>query len=464
MQESNSSYKAPPVQKEKPVSDPLETSRTIIELLAGGVAGRNFAVRFWDGSEDAPAQAQPEFTLTLGFPGALRRMLLPPTELALAEAFIRRDWDADDLGAAFGMQQAFAAASSPLKAARLLPLLRSLPLDDLPPEAILQRPKPGITSGRIHSKTQDANDVRSHYDLGNDFYGLFLDANMVYSCAYFESPTDTLERAQTAKLELICRKLRLQPGERLLDIGCGWGGLLIHAAQHHGVHGTGITLSERQAELARERIRSAGLEDQIQIEVRDYRDLPAKTRFDKIVSVGMVEHVGRPNIRTYFQTAYRLLAPGGVFLCHSIVETRTPQGGIPKLVHALTWRSTSFLHHYIFPGGETPYPSELLVAAEAAGFEPRDLESLREHYALTAQHWAARLEAHHDEASQLVGEATYRAYRLYLNAVIRTFQARVNGLNQILLSKPHEDGSSGLPLKRTDWYNPPLQVTASSQP
>ena len=432
----------------------LETSREVVELLAGPVASRGFTVRWWDDSEDVSAPSR--FTLTLGHPGALRRMLMPPTELALAEAFIRKDWDADDLNAAFGMQEAFASASSPAKVARLLPLLRSLPTDDLPPEAQLQRPKPGFKSGRLHTKEQDANDVRSHYDLGNDFYQLFLDANMVYSCAYFETPSVSLEAAQTAKLELICRKLRLQPDEHLLDIGCGWGGLLIHAARHYGVRGTGITLSERQAELARERIREAGLEERIDIQVHDYRDLPRGTSFDKIVSVGMVEHVGRPNIKTYFKTAYKLLAPGGVFLCHSIVETRVPQAPLPKLVHALTWRSTSFLHHYIFPGGETPYPSELLSAAESVGFEPRDLESLREHYTITAQHWAQRLEMNREEAERMVGEATYRTYRLYLNAIVRTFKTRVNGLNQILLSKSFADGSSGLPLKRTDWYETPI--------
>lgn len=457
-QQSNDFTPLPPPQQTaqlnttQTIQSPLEISRSIVELLAGAVAGRGFAVKWWDGSLDAPLA--PRWTLTLGHPGALRRMLMPPTELALAEAFIRKDWDADDLGAALGMQQLFASASNPAKLARLVPLLRSLPTDDLPAAARLERPKPGLSSGRLHSKAQDASDVRSHYDLGNEFYQLFLDDQMVYSCAYFQTPDVSLHAAQTAKLELICRKLRLHPNERLLDIGCGWGGLLIHAARHHGVRGTGITLSLRQAELARERVKEAGLEDRITIEVMDYRDVPAATPFDKIVSVGMVEHVGRANIRSYFKAAHRLLAPGGVFLCHSIVEIRTPPALLSKLVHALTWRNTSFLHHYIFPGGEAPYPSELLSAAESEGFEARDLESLREHYALTAQHWAQRLEDNQALAITLVGEPTYRTYRLYLRAVIRTFQTRVNGLNQILLSKPFSNGSSGLPLKRTDWYEP----------
>ncbi len=457
-QQSNEFTKQPPphttaqTKTAQPTPSPLETSRAIVELLAGAVSGRGFAVRWWDGSTDAPIT--PRWTLTLGHPGALRRMLLPPTELALAEAFIRKDWDADDLGAALGMQQLFASASSPAKLARLVPLLRSLPTDDLPAAARLERPKPGLSSGRLHSKAQDASDVRSHYDLGNEFYQLFLDEQMVYSCAYFETPNVSLETAQTAKLELICRKLRLQPDERLLDIGCGWGGLLIHAAQHHGVRGVGITLSLRQAELARERIKAAGFEDRISIEVRDYRDLPSAAPFDKIVSVGMVEHVGRANIPAYFRTAYRLLAPGGVFLCHSIVEIRAMEAVLTRMFHTLTWRNTSFLHHYIFPGGEVPLPSELLNASERAGFEVRDLESLREHYALTAQHWAQRLEDNRARALNLVGEPTYRTYRLYLRAVIRTFATRVNGLNQILLSKPDNNGSSHLPLKRTDWYEP----------
>lgn len=428
------------------------TSGTILETLAGPVTRRNFAVRWWDGTVDTPPGA-PRFTLELNRPGALRRMLLPPTELNLAEAFIRQDFDVTgNLEAALGLNDAFRAASSPIIAARLVPMLRSLPTDDLPLEARLERPRPGLMSGHVHTKSQDASDVRSHYDLGNDFYALFLDSRMVYSCAYFQTGTEDIDTAQAAKLELTCRKLRLHPNDHLLDIGCGWGGLVIHAARHHGVRATGITLSERQAELARERVRQAGLEDRVSIEVRDYRDWPDGTRFDKIVSVGMVEHVGRANVRAYFETAHRLLEPGGVFLCHGIVEARTTLAPVPRLIERLTWRRNSFLHHYIFPGGEVLYPSELRSAAESAGFEPRDLESLREHYALTARHWWHRLEAHRDDAIQLVGEPTYRAYRLYLAAVIRTFQTRVNGLTQILLSKPTDAGSSHLPLTRTDWY------------
>jgi cyclopropane-fatty-acyl-phospholipid synthase len=428
------------------------TSGAILELLAGPVAQRDFAVGWWDGSVDAPGASTARFTLVLNRPGALRRMLLPPTELNIAESFIRQDFDVEgDLEAALGLDASFRAAGSPANIARLVPMLRSLPTDDLPPDAVLERPRPGL-SGHVHSKTQDATDVRSHYDLGNDFYALFLDSRMVYSCAYFETGAEDLDTAQAAKLELTCRKLRLRPGQRLLDIGCGWGGLVIHAAQHHGVHATGITLSERQAELARERVKQAGLEDLVKIEVCDYRDLKPGTRFHKIVSVGMVEHVGRPNIRAYFETAHQLLEPGGVFLCHGIVEARTTLPPVPRLIERLTWRRTSFLHHYIFPGGEVLYPSELLAAAEASGFEPRDLESLSEHYALTARHWWRRLEANREEAIKLVGEPTYRAYRLYLAAVIRTFKTRVNGLTQILLSKPMDGGSSGLPLTRTDWY------------
>lgn len=443
-----------------PEIDHRSTSSAILEMLAGPVAQRDFAVRWWDGTVDAPSH-QARFTLLVNRPGALRRMLLPPTELNLAEAFIRKDFDVSgNLEAALGLEASFRAASSPANIARLVPMLRSLPSDDLPPEAKLERPRPGLLSGHVHTKAQDANDVRSHYDLSNDFYALFLDSRMVYSCAYFETGNEDIDTAQAAKLELICRKLRLRPGERLLDIGCGWGGLVIHAARHYGVYATGITLSERQAELARARVREAGLEDRVHIEVRDYRDLPSDAPFDKIVSVGMVEHVGRTNIRTYFETTNRLLKAGGVFLCHGIVEARTTLPPVPRLIERLTWRRNSFLHHYIFPGGEVLYPSELLSAAEIAGFETRDLESLREHYALTARHWWHRLEAHEAEAIDLVGEPTYRAYRLYLAAVIRTFEKRVNGLTQILLSKPEEDGSSHLPLTRTDWYEAPKAHSA----
>ncbi len=344
-----------------------------------------------------------------------------------------------------------ASLRSPLEVTRLVTRLLSLPTNDLPADAKLERPKPKNT-GSLHDKKNDASNVRAHYDLGNDFYALFLDRRMVYSCAYFETGSESLDAAQEAKLELICKKLRLSPGERLLDIGCGWGGLAIYAAQHYGVRATGITLSEPQAELARARAEALGLSHLVQIEVRDYRDFPPNIQFDKIVSVGMIEHVGRSNLARYFDETAHLLRPGGLFLCHGIVDTRKPLGPIANAIEQRTWRRWSFLEQYVFPGGEVLRPSEMLSAAETAGFEVRDLESLREHYALTARHWSNRLEAHRDAVIHLVGEKTFRVYRLYLAAVVHTFVSRRNGLNQILFAKTLADGSAKVPLTRADLY------------
>jgi cyclopropane-fatty-acyl-phospholipid synthase len=430
----------------------LGTARSVLEQLFGPPENRSFAVRFWDGSFDGPAGSA-NSTIELHRPGALRRMLLPPTELNLGEAFVREDFDVrgDLVGVASLEGHLNASLRSPFQVVRLVTQLLSLPTNDLPSDAKLERPKPRNT-GALHDKSNDATNVRAHYDLGNEFYSLFLDRRMVYSCAYFETGTETLEAAQEAKLDLICKKLRLSAGERLLDIGCGWGGLVIHAAQRYGVRATGITLSEPQAELARARVEALGLSHLVQIEVRDYRDFPPNLQFDKIVSVGMVEHVGRANIAQYFAETAQLLKPGGLFLCHGIVDTRKPPGTIANAIEQRTWRRWSFLEQYVFPGGEVLRPSEMLHAAETAGFEARDLESLREHYAITARHWFNRLEANRDAVTRLVGEKTFRVYRLYLAAVVHTFVSRRNGLNQMLFAKTLADGSARLPLTRADLY------------
>jgi cyclopropane-fatty-acyl-phospholipid synthase len=430
--------------------DHLETSRSILTLLFGPVETRTFAVRWWNGSMDHPDR-EPQFTLEFHRAGALRRMLWRPSELSLAEAFLRKDFEViGDIEAATALETQFSkSARTLLGLVRLMPLLSRLPTDDLSNQAEPLRFK--ASNRPEHSRTSDAEEVRSHYDVGNNFYALWLDQQMIYSCAYFETGTEDIDTAQEAKLEHICKKLRLEPGEHLLDIGCGWGGLVIHAAQRHGVRATGITLSEPQAEFARERIRELGLTN-IQIEVRDYRDFPAAVQFDKIVSIGMVEHVGRRNIARYFAETSRLLKPGGVFLCHGIIEVRPPRTPLLAWLEARTWRKRSFLQHYVFPGGEVLPISDLLHAAQRAGLEARDLENLREHYALTTRHWRERLEAHQADVMRLVGEPTYRVYRLYLGAVARSFRVGRNGVAQMLLSKPTSDGSSRLPLTRSDWY------------
>ncbi|HET9918535.1 MAG TPA: cyclopropane-fatty-acyl-phospholipid synthase family protein, partial [Ktedonobacteraceae bacterium] len=265
---------------------------------------------------------------------------------------------------------------------------------------------------------------------------------MVYSCAYFATPDDDLDTAQQRKLDYLCRKLRLQPGERLLDIGCGWGGLVIYAAQHYGVEAYGITLSQPQAELAQQRIREAGLTDRCRVEMRDYREVQEREAFAKIVSVGMFEHVGEALLSTYFQQAWQLLQPGGVFLNHGIASNGTQRAQT----------ETSFNQKYVFPDGELVPISTTLRVAELSGFEVRDVESLREHYALTLRHWVRRLEAHAQEARRATDDVTYRIWRLYISGSIYAFLTGRANIYQTLLAKP-EHGNSRLPLTRGDWYD-----------
>jgi cyclopropane-fatty-acyl-phospholipid synthase len=281
--------------------------------------------------------------------------------------------------------------------------------------------------------------VTYHYDVSNDFYALWLDRSMVYSCAFFKSSEDGLDTAQAQKLDYLCRKLRLRPGDRVLDLGCGWGALLMHAARNYGVHAFGITLSVPQAEFARERIREAGLDDLCKIEVCDYRDLP-RQEYDKLVSVGMFEHIGAALLPEYFRRAWSLLRPGGVFLNHGIAASATFRQNGP-----------SFMDKYVFPDGELVPINVTLRAAEACGFEVRDAESLREHYALTLRRWVRRLEGRAPEARSIVGEITYRVWRLYMSGSAHAFANGRLNLYQVLLSKP-EDGDSQLPLTRADWY------------
>ncbi|MGE0704899.1 MAG: class I SAM-dependent methyltransferase, partial [Vicinamibacterales bacterium] len=430
--------------------------------LFGPPARRTFAVRLWDGTVDTPSTGTPpRFTLALRRPGALRRMLVPPSELALGEAYLRDDFDIEgDVEAAVGLGTVVTRIRSPLALVGLLPRLLALPTDDLP--AI---PRPDILAelGRRspeHSKPRDAAAVRYHYDVGNDFYGLWLDRRMVYSCAYFETGDEDLDTAQAAKLELICRKLRLKPGERLLDIGCGWGGLVQYAAERYGVEATGITLSEPQANLARRLIAADGLADRCRIDVRDYRDLPASASFDKVVSVGMVEHVGRARLPTYFAEAYRLIRPGGLFLNHGIVIPRALRfPPLARRVEQLRGGWGAFIQRYVFPDVELLAPCEMIGFGEQAGFETRDVENLREHYAVTLRHWVRRLEARHAETASLVGQRNYRIWRLYMAASAHGFATAKIGVVQLLFSKPDLLGTCHLPLTRADLYR---EVTEAS--
>ncbi len=315
----------------------------VLEDLFGPPSGRSFALRLWDGTIEGPqAGHEPRFTLVLRRPGALRRMLLPPTELALGESYLRDDFDVEgDLEEATQLADLISARlRSPTLLARLVHRLRKLPADDLPENGDSRSASNRIRD-RLDSRKRDAAAVRSHYDVGNEFYALWLDRRMVYSCAYFKTGQEHIDVAQEAKLDYICRKLRLKPDESLLDIGCGWGSLVLYAAQRYGVRATGITLSEPQADLARERVAEAGLADRCRVAVQDYRDLPQGAVFDKVVSVGMFEHVGRAKLPTYFGQAYRLTRPGGLFLNHGIVTLSTRPAPVRAVEKALSARTVS---------------------------------------------------------------------------------------------------------------------------
>jgi len=413
----------------------------LLNRLSDGYTPRDFAIRFWDGTIAGPDPGQEaRFTLVLNHEGALRRMLSPfHQKYALGEAYIFGDFDVEgDLSAFILLLKHWIEKKWTWREkVGLLKQVLSLPGGG-PRHSDLHAAR---LSGRRHSLERDRQAITYHFDLSNDFFELWLDKRMVYTCAYFRSASDDLDTAQEQKLDLVCRKLRLRPGERLLDMGCGWGGLVQFAAERYGVDAVGVTLSRAQAEFAGKRIRQAGLEGRCRVEHGDYRGIKDSRGFDKVVSVGMIEHIGGKGLPEYLRIAWRMLRTGGVFLNHGISACAViPE---PK------WRA--FGRKYVFPDGELVPVSQLLHEAEAVGFEVRDVENLREHYALTLEHWARRLEARQAEAVAATDEVSYRIYRLYLTAVALSFRNRTAGLHQCLFSKP-DRGRAGVPLTREDWY------------
>ncbi len=410
---------------------------SLLERLLTAYPRRDFQVRLWDGTTWG-MEEQPRFTLVLKDPEALRTIFLDPSELTLGEAYIYDDFDIEgDIEAAFDLADHLLSRQSGvherLQMAAVLHMLPSHNRQRAGPQAVSLR-------GAVHSKSRDRQAIGYHYDLPASFYAIWLDRRMVYSCGYFAKPEEDLDTAQQRKLDYICKKLRLRQGDRLLDIGCGWGGLLIHAAAHYGVEAVGITLSVPQAELARERIQQAGLSERCRVEVCDYRDLESTPRYNKIVSVGMFEHVGEARLAEYFSRAWNLLPPGGLFLNHGIAYSATYRRQGP-----------SFMERYVFPDGEMVPISTSLRAAEMSGFEVRDVESLREHYALTLHHWVQRLETHAEEARRIADERTYRIWRIYMAGSAHAFRCGRLNVFQALLSKSTQ-GQCGLPLTREDLY------------
>jgi len=408
---------------------------------------RGFAVRLWDGTVLAPAPgAGAPGRVALAHPRALDALLPPASERRLSEAVL--DGDIELEGDAIGLLEAAARWEGPRVRASLVPALASVAL-----QRALARVERGAFGarlvGRAHSVARDRDAVRHHYDLSDDFYRLFLDPQLVYSCAYFASGRESLEDAQRAKLDLVCRKLGLRRGERFLDVGCGWGALVEHAAVRYGVDGLGITLSENQLAEARRRLARTPADVHASAAAADYRTLGEGERFHKVASVGMMEHVGRARLGEYFAAVHRVLEPGGLFLNHAIADT---ESGVATLPWA-SRREGGFIDRYIFPDSELVPIGEVVMAAERAGFEVRDVESLREHYAETLAAWLGGLEQRFDEAVALVGRRRARAYRLYLASSAAAFRLARISVFQLLLAKRSATGRlEVMPRCRGDWY------------
>ncbi|MDP8977924.1 MAG: cyclopropane-fatty-acyl-phospholipid synthase family protein, partial [Actinomycetota bacterium] len=395
--------------------------------------GVSMPLRLWDGT--TLGSDDEGFRIVLRHPWSLRAMLLPPSDLSAGEAYLDDDIDLE--GDAVGLMEVGArmqrAGLTRVDQARLARQLLRLPR---PPRR--SHPLRARLRGARHSRARDRAAIAHHYDLDQRFYEQFLDRRLVYSCAYFGTPDEDLETAQLRKLDVVCRKLRLRPGRRLLDIGCGWGSLLLHAAREYGVVGVGATLSRTQAEAGRQRAEEAGLGDRVDIRLMDYRDLTGT--FDAVASIGMFEHVGVDHLGEYFRAAHRLTAPGGLFLNHGIV-TGHNQGN-----QALHGRS--FAAKYVFPDGALAPAWRAAREMEEAGFELIDVEQLRPHYELTLRHWVRRLERNHEAAVAAASEVRYRVWRSYMAASALGFARGDMGLAQVLGSKGHD-----LPLGRS-WMLP----------
>jgi len=412
----------------------------ILKLIFGPRDRWDFAVRLWDGTTLA-GTGHPRFTLVLNDPSALRTAFTPPLDLNPGKAYVEGIIDIE--GNAEAAVDVMAHALSDVSPQRIAALgIRLLRLPKSPPSD--SHPHPQLR-GRMHSRVRDAAAIGFHYDQPVSFYRMFLGEDLVYSCGYYDEGIDSLEDAQRAKVDYTLRKLRLRPGERLLDIGCGWGTLVIRAAKIFGAQALGITLSRRQFEEARRRIADAGLEGRASVELCDYRDLSGRT-FDKVVSVGMVEHVGRSRLAEYFRAALRALRPGGFFLNHGIADETPRRRG---------FRSSGFLARYVFPDGELIPISAMLEFAERNGFEVRDVENLREHYARTLRDWVANLERNREAAIAATDERTYRVWRLYMAGSAQGFNRGSMGLFQSLLGKPDVEGRTPVPSTRRDLYRTP---------
>ncbi len=424
-----------------PPTPAAESAATIIEPLLTTLLGGDVPLRIelWDGSSLGPDTSPA--TIRLHSAEAVRHLLWAPGELGLARAYVSGALTADgDLitGIAALRGASVAAKDAPRILPEALHVAREFGVTGRP------RTMPRIEArpqGRRHSRRRDATAIGHHYDVSNEFYRLVLGESMTYSCARFTTPESSLETAQASKHELICRKLGLaeSPGRRLLDIGCGWGSMAIHAAKHHGAHVVGATLSAEQAAFAREAVSAAGVDDLVEIRQVDYRELRGE-RFDAVSSVGMFEHVGASRADEYFLVVRSVLGPHGRFLNHAISSV-----GGSKLPRR------SFMARYIFPDGELHDVGDVVLRMERAGFEVRDVESLREHYAKTLQGWIANLERGWESAVVLVGSERARAWHLYMAGSVVGFTDGGINLHQVLGVVADADGNSAMPATRDGW-------------
>ena len=414
----------------------IARATALLEAIFGDAFRRDFAVRLWDGTTLPTTTDRTDFTLLVNTPGALRSAFTPPLERNAGGTFVTGGLDVEgDLTAAITRLNAANDSRTALQKVRIALLLLRLPRDPrrVPPGAQLH--------GKVHSRDRDRAAISYHYDHPIEFYRTFLDRDLVYSCAYYDDGITTLDGAQQAKLAYVLDKLRVEPGMSFLDIGCGWGSLVIAAARR-GAQALGITLSRVQYEEANRRIAALRLGDRARVEFRDYRDLQGLT-FDRIASIGMVEHVGRRFLPVYYGSAIAALRPGGLFLNHGIAEQSPGRNAPPN----------PFIERYVFPDGDLVPAAESLVLAERTGFEIRDVENLREHYARTLRAWVANIERNRDVAIAAAGEAAYRVWRLYMAASAVSFDNASIGVYQSLLARPSVDGRVAIPQTRRDLYS-----------
>jgi cyclopropane-fatty-acyl-phospholipid synthase len=411
----------------------------VLRFLAArlGPEGLPLRLRFWDG-ETVELGPAPKITIVLTTKALLRKLMRGDVD-ALGDAYVDGTLEVEGrLGDILSVGISLAQRAE--KFAWLGRVLGPI----------------GRLRRFTHSRAADAAAISHHYDVSNGFYALWLDRRLIYSCGYFHTGAEDIDTAQEAKLDHLCRKLRLTPGERILDIGCGWGGLAIYAAQNYGVSVLGVTLSAQQVEEARRRVAEAGLGDRAVIEQRDYRDVAGEGVFDKIVSVGMYEHVGLANLPLYFGAIRRLLKTGGLALNHGITTGDLNSG-------TLAPRGSGFIERYVFPGGELPHVSRMVRETAAAGLDVIDMESLRPHYTQTLLHWVRRLEARGDGAEALVGPAKYRIWRIYMAGSALAFDRGWLSLYQTLAVKPDPSGYAARPWTRAYQY-PPFDPPVLSRP